>query len=175
MTLAFLTMSKRELDRAEWMVRIAERRATQAEVAQHLGVSLRQVERLYRAYKVGGAAALVSRKRGRPSARRLPASLRDEVIRLVRERYADFGPTLAHEKLTESHGVKVSVETLRKWMAADGLGNRARSARRDRTLPVVVAPASASSFRSTAAITTGSKSVGRAARFSSTSTTLPAA
>jgi hypothetical protein len=42
-------------------------------------------------------------------------------VRLVRERYADFGPTLAHEKLSESHGVKVSVETLRQWMMAEGI------------------------------------------------------
>ena len=50
MSLGLLTMSGRELDRAEWMVRIGERRATQAQVAEHLGLSLRQVERLYRAY-----------------------------------------------------------------------------------------------------------------------------
>jgi hypothetical protein len=43
------------------------------------------------------------------------------VLRIVRERYGDFGPTLAQEKLTELHGVKVSVETLRQWMTTDGL------------------------------------------------------
>ena len=43
------------------------------------------------------------------------------MLTLVRERYWDFGPTLAHEKLTELHGVKVSVETLRQRMTADGL------------------------------------------------------
>ena len=93
--------------------RIRERRATQAEVAEHLDLSVRQVERLVRAYKAGGAAALVSKKRGRPSGRRLPTALRQQTVDLVRDRYADFGPTLAHEKLVEAHGVKVSVETLR--------------------------------------------------------------
>jgi transposase len=39
--------------------------------AERLGLSVRQVERLYRAYEAGGAAALVSKKRGQPSARRL--------------------------------------------------------------------------------------------------------
>jgi transposase len=121
MSLAFLTMSGRELDRAEWMVRIGERRATQAQVAEHLGLSLRQVERLYRAYKAGGAAAMVSKKRGRPSGRRMPAAVREQALGLVRERYADFGPTLAREKLVESHGMKLSVETLRQWMTAAGI------------------------------------------------------
>jgi transposase len=136
MTLACLTMSGRELDRAEWMLRLRERRTTQAQaqVAEHLGLTLRQVERLYRAYKAGGAAALVSKKRGRPSPRRLPTSLRERVVRLVRERYSDFGPTLAQEKLTEAHGVKVSVETLRKWMLADGLWT-SRSQRAPRPHP----------------------------------------
>ncbi len=134
MTLAFLTMSGQELDRAEWMSRLRERRTTQAQVAEHLGLTVRQVERLFRAYKAGGAAALVSKKRGRPSPRRLSTSLREQVVALVRERYADFGPTLAQEKLTESHGVKVSVETLRKWMLADGIWT-SRSQRASRPHP----------------------------------------
>ena len=53
-------MSKRELDRAQSMLLIRERRRTQAEVAEQLGLTLRQVERLYPAYKAGGAAALAS-------------------------------------------------------------------------------------------------------------------
>ena len=40
---------------------------------------------------------------------------------LVRERYADFGPSFACEKLAELHGHRLSAETLRGWMIADGL------------------------------------------------------
>ncbi len=32
-----------------------------------------------------------------------------------------FGPTLAHEKLVEQHGLNVSLTTWRRWMAADGI------------------------------------------------------
>ena len=67
MTPGCLTMSQRELDRTEWMREIRARRATQAQVAERLGVSVRQVERLYRAYKADGAAGLISKKRGRNS------------------------------------------------------------------------------------------------------------
>ena len=49
MTLALLTMSRREMDRAELMLRVRERRLTQVEAAVQLGLSVRQVERLYRA------------------------------------------------------------------------------------------------------------------------------
>lgn len=115
-TSGLLTMSRKELDRVEWMLRVHERRMTQAQAAEHLGLSLRQVERLYRAYKAHGAPGLVSKKRGQPSARRLCAALRDQAVALVRDKYGDFGPTLACEKLIEVHGLVVSVETLRQWM-----------------------------------------------------------
>src|SRR5256885_2075497 len=101
MTLATLTMSRRELERAEVLLLVHERRITQAAAAERLGLSLRQVERLYRVYRANGASALVSRKRGRPSNRRLATEIRTEALRLVRDRYSDFGPTLAHEKLLE--------------------------------------------------------------------------
>jgi hypothetical protein len=42
-------------------------------------------------------------------------------LSLVREQYADFGPTLAAEKLAEVHGCAISRETLRVWMIAAGL------------------------------------------------------
>lgn len=124
-------MSRHELDRAELMVRIRERRLTQAQAASQLGLSVRQIERLYRAFKAFGVAGLASRKRGRPSKRRVPEALRGEVLRVFRERYADFGPTLAQEKLREAHGLAVSVETLRKWLLAEGLWvSRAQRAQR---------------------------------------------
>ncbi len=43
------------------------------------------------------------------------------VLSLLHDNYSDFGPTLAAEKLRERHNITVSVETLRKWMTADGL------------------------------------------------------
>ena len=44
-----------------------------------------------------------------------------QALSIVRERYPDFGPSLAVEKLAEHHGCSVSRETLRGWMIADGL------------------------------------------------------
>ncbi|MBK8169025.1 MAG: helix-turn-helix domain-containing protein [Sandaracinaceae bacterium] len=64
---------------------------------------------------------LSPKRRGRPSNRKLAADVRARVLALVKERYADFGPTLACEKLREQHDVVVSVETLRTWMSSEGL------------------------------------------------------
>src|SRR5947199_3275863 len=116
-----LTLSMKELDRLQVLTRIAERRLTRRRAAGLLQIGERQVRRLYRAFVQDGAAGLVSRRRGRPSPRRLPAATQERALALVRERYADFGPTFAHQKLTEEHALTLSVETLRGWMIAAGL------------------------------------------------------
>jgi len=116
-----VTMSAKELDRLEILGRVAERRLTQRQAAAQLGLTERQVGRLCRALRQQGAAGLVSRKRGRPSNRQWLPAVRDQATALVREHYADFGPTLAGEKLASHHGVAVCVETLRQWMIGAGL------------------------------------------------------
>src|SRR5207245_2862960 len=116
-----LTLSMKELDRLQVLTRIAERRLTRRRAAGLLQIGERQVRRLYRAFVQDGAAGLVSRRRGRPSARRLPAATQERALALIRERYADFGPTFAHQKLTEEHALALSAEPLRGWMRAAGL------------------------------------------------------
>src|SRR5258708_2102233 len=56
-----------------------------------------------------------------PSNRRYPDAIRRSALSIVRERYADFGPTLAAEKLAEVHSLSLSREPLRQWMVAEGL------------------------------------------------------
>ena len=114
-------MSKAELSRLEVMERLIAKRMKQSVAAKHLGVSGRQVKRLLQAYREQGAAGLVSKRRGQPSNNQLSAAVKQEVLRLVKKRYADFGRTLAHEKLTEVHELKISVESVRLLMTRDGL------------------------------------------------------
>jgi len=114
-------MSYRELDRVGVIRRLHDRCLTQREAARMLGLTVRQVRRLQVAYCRDGPRALASKLRGRPSNRRLAETLRRGALELVRRRYADFGPTLACEKLTELHGLEMSVPTLRKWMVEDGI------------------------------------------------------
>ena len=114
-------MSTRELDRLQVLVRVTEGRLTQRQAARVLDVTERQLRRLLKAYRSNGAAALASKKRGRRSNNRLPDEAKQYAIGLVRERYADFGPTFAQQKLQELHGLRVSVSTLRSWMTDSGL------------------------------------------------------
>jgi Winged helix-turn helix len=113
-----VSMSKKEFDRLEVLLGVRSGRLRVADACELLGLKRRQVFRLLAGLKHGGAASLVSRRRGRPSNNRLPEAYRDLALSLVRERYADFGPTLAAEKLAEVHGCAISRETLRGWMIA---------------------------------------------------------
>ena len=117
----FVTMSTKEIDRGELIRRVREKRLTQAKAAALMGLSVRQVKRLCRRFKADGLSGLASRQRGRPSNRKLTVETKDEAVALVRERYADFGPKLAHEKLIELHGVRVGRETVRGWLIEAGI------------------------------------------------------
>jgi transposase len=111
-----LTMSNRELTRLEVMQRLKAKRLKQKEAAQLLGISTRQVKRLWRAYRKQGAKGLVSQRRGKPSNHRLDAGVRQQALDLIQEKYKDFGPTMAHEKLTEVHQLELSRESVRRIM-----------------------------------------------------------
>lgn len=124
-------MSVREADRLGVVRKVVAKRLLQREAAVRLGLSVRQVQRLVRRYRDDGAAGLVSKRRGRRPNNVIEADVRREVLDWVHKRYADFGPTLACEKLTEVHGYRLSVETLRQWMMAEGLWE-AKSRRRVR-------------------------------------------
>jgi Helix-turn-helix domain len=119
--MAVLSVSDGELRRLEVMRDVDRGDLPVRAAAQLLGRSERQVWRLLKEFRAAGAVGLVSKKRGRPSNRRTAASVRAAALWIVRQYYADFGPTLAAEKLTAEHGFSFSSETLRKWMIADGL------------------------------------------------------
>jgi len=114
-------MSLKEVDRYAVIEQVLRRTMKQADAALWLGVSVRQVKRLARAVRDEGTAGVVSRRRGAPSNRRIAPARRDHYLGLVREHYADFGPTLAAEYLAQHHGFTYSAETLRAWMIAAGL------------------------------------------------------
>ncbi|WP_055338116.1 ISNCY family transposase [Ralstonia solanacearum] len=88
--------------------------------AERLGISARHVRRLVLRLQEDGPSGLVSRKRGRPSNRQLPPGLESRIRGLIRDSYADFGPTLAAEKLRERHGIEISKACVRRIMIDAG-------------------------------------------------------
>src|ERR1700724_164661 len=114
-------MSDAELRRLEVLRDVDRDGLPVRQAAQLLGRSERQVWRLLQAFRAEGAPGLISKKRGRPSNRKTSEAIRSAVLWIVRQNYADFGPTLPAEKLAGEHGFAFSSETLRKWMIAEGL------------------------------------------------------
>jgi transposase len=126
-------MSEKEIKRLEVLRQLADGVLSQREAGRMLDLSERQVRRLARTYTASDAAGLVSKRRGRPSNRRLDEAVKQAILERVRDRYADFGPTLAAEYL-RSEGLRVSKEALRGWMTAAGLW-RSTNRRRPRLHP----------------------------------------
>jgi hypothetical protein len=118
---SYITMSQPELDRYALISKLIEKRITQGEVAVILSITVRQVRRLMKAVIKQGAHGLVSKHRGKTSNNKLPVELKERAISLIKEKYVDFRPTFAAEKLAELHGITVSTETIRKWMIDAGL------------------------------------------------------
>ena len=121
-------LSGKERDRLKVLHEVQGRHLTQREAAGQLRISDREVRRLLVRIEVEGDRGVVHRLRGKASNRRLPESLRSRVLKLVKARYRDFGPTLACEYLAKENAVTVSKETLRQWMMAAGLRRGKRRA-----------------------------------------------
>ena len=119
--MGLIAMSERDLQRIEVSSKVVAGRMTLISAAHVLGLSERQIRRLLERMRTGSAASIRHKAIGRPSNNRISAGIRNYAVSLVRERYADFGPTLASEKLAERDGLRVSRETLRGWMSQAGL------------------------------------------------------
>ena len=128
-------MSARERERAHVIRQVADRELRQQRAAELLGIGLRQVKRLVASYRRRGDRGLVSGRRGKRSNNRLAERVVSRIEAALRDRYSDFGATLAAEKLGEHEGIVVSAETVRQIQIRLGLW-RARRRRAKRVFQV---------------------------------------
>ena len=122
-------MSVKELRRVHVIRHVLEKKITQGKAGEALGLTARHIRRLMQRVRVDGDAGLVHRGRGKPSNRKIPEKVKAKVLRLYAQRYGDFGPTLAAEKLAERHGITLSDETVRLWLHARGIDHFRRRTR----------------------------------------------
>ena len=116
-----MDLSARERERLKVLHEVEQRHLRQIDAAHRLRLSTRQVRRLLVRLRTAGDRGLVHGLRGRPSHRKIPEAIEQRSLRRLRQpAYTGFGPTLAAEHLAQ-HGLRVSRETLRKWMSAAGL------------------------------------------------------
>lgn len=125
-------MSQKELVRLHLVKEVLGHRLKQIEAAHELDLTTRQVRRILRRVESEGDAGIAHKLRGRVSARRIDPKIRQKVLEIYRKDYYDFGPTFACEKLFEINGIKISDETLRNWLVAEGLWQKRRKGRKHR-------------------------------------------
>ncbi len=116
-----LAMNKKERRRLELFSRVREGEVTLVKASELLSLSYRQAKRLYGRYRSEGDGGLVHRLRGRASNRGVDPGKKARVLELYREKYGDFGPTLACEYLAKEDQEQVGVETLRQWLIGEEL------------------------------------------------------
>ena len=116
-----ITMKQGELKKLYIIRRVLDKQLKQAEAAERLNLSTRQIRRITKRIYTEGDSGIVHRSRGRPSSRQLPRKVKEKVLNLYRKEYYDFGPTFANEKLFEINKTKIGVQTLRNWLIEAGL------------------------------------------------------
>jgi len=116
-----IVMSDKEINQVEIFEKLKRREIRQKKVSEILSLSVRQIRRKLHGYRTYGAKSLAHKSRGKQSNRKISQAVIDSVINIVKEKYPDFGPTLAHEKLVENHEISFSVEKLRQEMIEFGI------------------------------------------------------
>lgn len=122
-------MSVKELRRVSVIRQTMEKKLTQVKAGILLGLTPRHIRRLLARVKQAGDQGLAHQGRGKPSNRRIPETVKAKGLKLYAQRYGDFGPTLAAEKLAECHGITVSAETVRGWLRDTGIDHFTRRKR----------------------------------------------
>jgi transposase len=116
-----LIMNKKERQRKALLDQVIAGFISKKDARKRLALGDRQFRRIFAAYKANGDKALVHKSRGKTSTRAYPAEKKEKILSIYREKYLDFGPTFASEKLEEEDQLKVHAETLRLWLKAEGL------------------------------------------------------
>jgi len=124
-----LKMSRREIKRLYVIKKVIEREITQNEAGSLIDLSTRQVRRIKTRVQREGEEGIVHRSRGKLSNRGICKEVKDKILKLFEEKYYDFGPTLASEKLLERDKIKINDETLRLWLVEKQIPYKKRKKR----------------------------------------------
>lgn len=111
-----LQMTQRDIDRLKTLHLAIQKKITQGKAAELLDLSREHVNRLCQKIRISGNRAIIHGLRGRPSNHQLLPGLIEKAEKKLKEKYPDFGPTFAAEKLLEIESIKLSNETVRRMM-----------------------------------------------------------
>jgi transposase len=110
----------------EVILRAMAKKITWWQAAEILGMSDRQMRRLHRRYREHGYEGVLDRRVGKPSPKRVPLAVVEQVLALYQEKYFDLNVRHFHEKLREQHQIRLSYTWVKKALQGAGLVRRER-------------------------------------------------
>ena len=116
-----ITMTVKESKRYEIIKSLINKVIDGTEASKQISLSVRQTKRLKVRVKEKGMEGIIHKNRGRESNRKMSEKTKEEVKKLLKEKYSDFKPTFATEKLEELHQIKLGRETTRQLMIEEKL------------------------------------------------------
>jgi hypothetical protein len=116
-----VTLSARELKQYEVISKTLAGKLTNNQAAEELKITPRQIKRLKIKVREDGAAGLVHKNHGKIPNNKFSSEYIEHAVEIIKEKYYDFAPTFASEKLLENHGIKLSKETVRHAMGEAGI------------------------------------------------------
>lgn len=91
--------------------------------AVKLNLSVRQVKRIKKIFVEKGVDGLIHKSRGQVGTRKTCVSVENKIVEIIKEKYSDFGPLMAWEKIEEIHQIKIGRETVRQIMIRNNIWN----------------------------------------------------
>lgn len=116
-----ITMTEKESKRYKIIKELIDSVIDGTEASKQLGLSVRQTKRLKANVKEKGIEGIIHKNRGKESNRKINENTMKKAKKLLKEKYPDFKPTFASEKLEELHQIKLGRETIRKLMIEEKL------------------------------------------------------
>ena len=110
----------------EVILRAMAKKITWWQAAEILGLSDRSMRRWRERYEEFGYDGLFDRRQGKPSPKRVPVAVVEQVLGLYRDRYFDLNVRHFHEKLAAEHGVDLSYTWVKLALQGAGLVARGR-------------------------------------------------
>lgn len=116
-----ITMNSKEAMRYEIIQELINKKISTKEASAKMRLSIRQVQRIKNKVIKFGIEGIIHANRGRVSNNKIDEAIIVRAKQLLHEKYYDFNPLLAQEHLFEDDQIKVSLETVRKWLIEEGL------------------------------------------------------
>ena len=116
-----ISMSNKELSKYKVINNLINKQINGTEASKQLNLTVRQIKNLKVKVIKDGVKGLIHGNRGKRGNRKMKDYLLEKAVSCLKERYYDFGPKFACEKLSANHNIKLSKEKVRQIMIGEQL------------------------------------------------------